>query len=189
VDYVWGVWSPDRSQIAWAHRHRSFYQGVVGLVDQSEVGLIRADGSERSVIASPGSADIGIVQWSPDGRSIVFSTHAGVFVVSRDAHDLRLLQPGAATPQWSPSGRYLAYTAGGGARHLPSWLIIRDMRTNRAKRYPLSPSRLAWGYNWAPRNDRIAVGQRNGLVLITPGGRFIRRLAGRGAMPEPFSAL
>lgn len=49
--------------------------------------------------------------WSPDGRAIAFARDAGLWVMSADGNDQRLLTPGVEPEgiDWSPDGRTIAY--------------------------------------------------------------------------------
>jgi Tol biopolymer transport system component len=128
-------WSPDgRSLVFWSDHT----DAATGAVDGTAVFTIRADGTERRQV-TPWSMLAGEVDWSPDGRRLVFDTHplilfnfddvvSNLFTARPDGRDLRQLT-GATTsadratqPRWTPDGRiiYTRVTAAGRA------LFLRD---------------------------------------------------------------
>jgi Tol biopolymer transport system component len=92
--------------------------------------------------------------FSPDGRTIAFSTytscdyrclHYMLWLVERDGSGLRLVADHGRYPSWSPDGRRLAYAANG--------IYVTD--SELGERYLVSRG-YAYRPVWAPRGGRIA---------------------------------
>jgi DNA-binding winged helix-turn-helix (wHTH) protein/Tol biopolymer transport system component len=117
-------WSPDGTQIA-------FTAGVRNYVVPSE------GGTPRRLVPVDNVYEHGyeqIVDWSPDGRKIVFSwvnidTHlAEVRILDIESHQVATV-PGSSTmfgARWSPDGRYLAAATGDELN-----LNVYDFKTQR----------------------------------------------------------
>jgi WD40-like Beta Propeller Repeat len=157
-------WSPDgRSLVFWSDHT----DAATGAVDGTAVFTIRADGTERRQV-TPWSMLAGEVDWSPDGRRLVFDTHplilfnfddvvSNLFTARPDGRDLRQLT-GATTsadratqPRWTPDGRiiYTRVTAAGRALWLrdadgghPSPIAPGGLRTHGDVQ-PVGPARQA----------------------------------------------
>jgi Tol biopolymer transport system component len=118
-------WSPDgHSLVFWADRT----DGRTGAVTGTAVFTIRADGTGRSRV-TPWSMFAGEVDWSPDGRRLVFVTHplivfnfdvlhsddfvSNLYTARPDGSDVRQLTHAttfadrATQARWTPDGRIL----------------------------------------------------------------------------------
>jgi Tol biopolymer transport system component len=111
-------WSPDGKWII------SSTQYQVGQPEDSEIYLMRSDGSERSSVAhnSGGSFD---PAWSPNNSRVAYyarDSRTGIYILNIQCvqqlgqHcDLRatFLTSGDSSPDWSPDGSQIAYEKGG----------------------------------------------------------------------------
>jgi len=102
----------------------------------------RIDGSERTPVAS-GLTQIGGVQWSPEGKRILFRTPEGLFLVPSDGGTLVPLSlgPGQNEPAWSPDGQSLIYSKWaeeGGVSRADSGIYSFDLGTSKATKIPQS---------------------------------------------------
>jgi len=123
-------WSPDgRSLAFWADRT----DGRTGAVDGTAVFTVQADGTGLRQV-TPWSMFAGEVDWSPDGRRLVFVTHplivfnfvdvvSNLYTARPDGSGLRQLTDAttsadrATQARWTPDGRiiYTRVTADGRA--------------------------------------------------------------------------
>lgn len=105
--------SPDGRWIAYVGESRS---------EGADVFVVRTDGERRKRLTFSPELEESRLQWSPDGRSLVFQSfqHANglasfITTVDRDGSDLTHLTEGvtdherAWAPFWSPDGRRIAY--------------------------------------------------------------------------------
>lgn len=91
--------------------------------------------------------------FSPDGRTVAFTSyescgircvHSKLYLVGRDASDLRLVADGASGPSWAPDGRRLAYSGSRG-------VYVADLQSGGTILVGRGDHPL-----WAPRGQRIA---------------------------------
>jgi len=157
VDGVLPVWSPDGGLIA-------LRAGVS--LDQQALSVIRPDGTGLTRLSREARAvDVCSIDWTPDGRSIVFGTAAGEFtiwIVDRDGSHERMLTAGSVQtfcPSVSPDGTRIAASV---------WQDTGRRMTVQALAGPptvVTPAGPLWGDwagVWAPDGGTIAI---NGRVL------------------------
>ena len=97
-DLLFYSWSPDGSQIA--------FQRAPTADGPRFIHVVRAAGGEARAVTS--SESVG-AQWSPDGRSILYSGDSGgtitLNVVSSDGTGRRELSTSSGAARWTPDGR------------------------------------------------------------------------------------
>jgi WD40 repeat protein len=102
-------WSPDGTRIA--------YVAWTGW----EIGVMNSDGSNpQSVVPRPGNGTYDAVDWSPDGRRLVFSNPSStafsikeaIWIANHDGSELKKLTNGSL-PSWSPDGTVIAFQRDG----------------------------------------------------------------------------
>lgn len=160
-------WSPDGSLIA-------FRGGVE--IDQQALYIVRPDGSGVRRLSQNARA----VEpwcgfpWTPDGRSIAFSTKfAGVWLIDADGADERMLIGGAIQaycPSIAPDGRRLS---AGVVTDTGMRVQVADLAT-RAVVTPPGPLWDGWPALWSPdgsvivSNARVLGEAPNPRVLLDP---------------------
>jgi Tol biopolymer transport system component len=101
-------WSPDWKRVAF--NCNSSGEHLMSIVD--------LDGSRVVDLSDVGEG--WQVDWSPDGRSIVFASsrdqdpgYTDIYVMRPDGSGVTRLRRQGYTPAWSPDGRYIVFSAGG----------------------------------------------------------------------------
>jgi TolB protein len=124
---------------------------------EDDVFLISSDGrGETQLTRTP--EDEGNLQWSADGKEVVFSRFAGgtsrIYVVGTDGkneHEIGSV-PGRG-PTFSPDGGRLVYMAG------DSWTATKLMVSaadGSSARQVNDGASIAWNNHWSPDGKRIA---------------------------------
>lgn len=102
------------------------------------------------------------VQWSPDGSTIAVARASGTWLVPVDGTaPLRLHETPAFSVSWSPDATRLVIGIGG-----PGALVIRASDGTTV-------AELSTGFGppvWSPVEDRIALVENGGLVVVAPDG-------------------
>jgi TolB protein len=152
--------------------------------------VMKADGSELSVLFSDAEKSALAPVWSSQGDKIAFALGrffqssdgpaiADIAVMNRDGTGLKLLTDGSANygfPSWSPDGRYLVYRTSGKDKNN---LSIINVETREVR--PLTSGSNNDNFpSWSPAGDRIAfTTNRDGdyeIYTIKPDGTDLRRL-------------
>jgi TolB protein len=141
---------------------------VCGRGGYDQICTIKADGSSRKRLTNTTSDDQ-FPEWSPDMRSIVFSSDRGgnfdVFIMDGNgSHEHRLTKgPGNEfEPGFSPNGRKIVYSV----NHDSLWVMTA---AGRQKHKILDVSNET--PTWAPSGDRIAFANGdNDIVTVRPDG-------------------
>ena len=140
-------WSPDGSLIAF---DRSPYKGLIDLY------VMNSDGTAETNLTNGIGAWNVVLDWSPDGSRILFSSDRGgntdLWVVRPDGSDPRQL---TSTPvheevaaSWSPDGSTIAYVRADGI-----WLMNAD---GSAQRPLLDRAESDGDPAWSPDGSKIA---------------------------------
>jgi Tol biopolymer transport system component len=140
---------------------------VCGRGGYDQICTIKADGSSRKRLTNTTSDDQ-YPEWSPNMRSIVFSSDRGgdfdLFIMGADgSHEHRLTTgPGNDyEPDFSPSGHKVVYSVGG-----DSLWVVGASGKNPHKILDVSNDTPTW----SPSGDRIAFASGNDIVTIRPDG-------------------
>lgn len=170
-----GYWSPDGSLIAYEQDTPG------GLAPPSpSVLVMRPDGTHVKEVASgdyDADSGAGVPSWSPNGRQLVWEHDTVINADQETEQDFaiddvpsgaeRILPANRATsdPVWGKPG--IAYTSGAG-------VMLLDPATGRSRLVlrGVSSSALAW----SPRGV-LALEEPTQIVLVTPSGRVVRKLA------------
>jgi Tol biopolymer transport system component len=181
------LWSPDGRDLAyvavWAHVF--------------DLAVARPDGSDDLALAgSPGwpTYGPGDPAWTTDGKRLAFAdgngieVPQGIYTVSVDGGDRRLLVAHAVQPAFSPDGSKLAYVAINNAFQ-PDGIYIADADGSRPR--PLSRLSTAQTWSptptWSPNGTRVAFRRRDAIVVINADGSNERVIASRAASAPVWS--
>jgi Tol biopolymer transport system component/DNA-binding winged helix-turn-helix (wHTH) protein len=129
--------TPDRSMFAIA------FQSLEPTEQSSLLWLQPVDGGPARRL---GSAVANDVAWSPDRRSLVFVTDAGVWIADASGAGERLvarLPHGASSPHWSPDSQLVRFTVSQTKDETSLWEVGADGRS-------LRPVDLGWS---GPQSD------------------------------------
>ncbi len=160
------TWSPDGRAIA-------LERGSIS--DESEFGLVVVDVATRVERRLSRGRSVN-PSWSPDSTRIVFEQDGRIRIVRVSAGESTPLVAGTRA-SWSPAGEQIAYVAGG---------RLRLTAPNSGEATDLGPVRGGFRAPlWAPDGTRLALGTRDGLLLVEPSGS--RRLVRRAGEPLAWS--
>jgi Tol biopolymer transport system component len=159
------AWSPDGSRIAFWRFIPRTHPSVFGIYIVDDAGDVRLVERNASFPA-----------WSPDGSKLAFVAGATrISVMSVDGSHVRVLARGFA-PAWSPDGRKIAYIGlDGYVDHTRTVWVMNADGTHRTRLAVRS-----WedcDLTWSPNGKQLAFTNPEGLFLISPTGKDLRRLA------------
>ncbi|MEO6056692.1 MAG: LpqB family beta-propeller domain-containing protein [Gemmatimonadales bacterium] len=146
-----------------------------------EVYLLSADGTTLTNLTNDPSGDEGPA-WSPDGRSIAFTSHRTgrwqVYVMNADGSGQTQLTSGsfATSPDWSPDGTKIAFSGvdGGGHEQIyvmnPDGSAITQLTTTTTGTAPA----------WSPDGTRVAfmsaISFETDIFVMNADGSDVTRL-------------
>jgi DNA-binding SARP family transcriptional activator/Tol biopolymer transport system component len=131
-------------------------------------------GSQHAVLDGStfgfGSAPLGTVSWSPDGRNLAFSPGLGIWVVAANGANSKKVSAVGEFPAWSPNGRVIAFdqpaVGGEGQRDIE----LLNLSTGRVT--PLDQSAADDSHpSWSPDGSWIALSRDAGgehLIMEEP---------------------
>ena len=138
VDGVSPAWSPAGATIAFVD------------LDDGTVWGAAPNGGGRHRLLPPAVRGVTSVAWSPDGRTLAYSTASGIYLAAPGAESSSHLLVAAADPgrpTFSPDGHWIAYAAAAGSVHpyrAISVVGVDGRGLRRLTRGPFDSSDPAW---------------------------------------------
>jgi Tol biopolymer transport system component len=187
------AWSPDGRYIAFTRQ----YEGASGLFMVPALG-----GAERRLVTLGFRADYqsGLpptVDWSPDGKSIVFSdraspaAHNSLFLLSIDDLERRRLtaptsgSTGDSSPAFSPDGQTVAFVRWSG--EALGEIHLMPVTGGEPRRLTFDNTEI-WGLDWAPGGNEIVFSSvRGDLRRISASGGRSEHVAAAGPIYSSLS--
>ena len=178
-------WSPDGRQIAFI-RPRAH--------TSSQIWVMNADGSHQRVVVRSaiahqlyGQDEVPSLDWSPNGRQIVFSAFTGpnggrtqLYLASvRTGRVTRLTYTatGATDPVWSPDGHWIAFVGA----VAPDRIYLLSTKTHHIH---VLGNATGMDLGWSPDSTRLAYNSRGKLELLNVVSRHYRSLRLYGEQPS-----
>ena len=157
-------WSPDGNQIAFIRRHR----------DRSEIVITSAIGGNETVIYSNPSDIRGVLDWSPDGKSIAFDypteNGSAIAVIDPRSHAVTMLTSSETaflrdhSPAFSPDGTWLAFVRT--IQGLESEIFLKSLIDDTKKQLTFD-GRSFRGIDWSPDSQELVYSSnRNGPYML-----------------------
>jgi Tol biopolymer transport system component len=166
--------SPDGSKVAYISTETNN--------TNRSINIINTDGTD--LLKLPGTDQAGVLDWSPDGKKILFTSGMQISVINADGTELKNLTSSdefKSEPKWSPDGKKIAFTW-----KMPYgnelFLINSDGSglvnlTNR-KIYSAGP------FDWSPDGSKIAFNSGNIIYSINTDGTGLSSLTNKSGGNE-----
>jgi Tol biopolymer transport system component len=187
--------SPNGKEIAFS---RASGRIVDDIIDQVAIYRMRLDGSHRRRVTLPPrrAAEDSQVQWSPDGKRLVFVRHnitakpagkGAVFVVNADGTRLRRITPWEMSagdgPDWSPDGSRILFRAPETDDFLNSDMYtIRANGTGLKRLTHVPPGTKLYSSSFSPDGTSITFG-----LTGTGGAADVFRMLADGSAITPIT--
>jgi TolB protein len=169
------AWSPNGTQIAFAHQAGPTVDDLV-----FAIYIMNADGSHRRQVTQqvhPATGEDVAVQWSPDGRSLVFQRNnvggaepeggIALWTVNLETGRERRITPfdlrAGDTPDWSPDGqRILFHSNNDGPPDVSAnlYTVRADGTDLRQLTFEEGGRRNVLGSSYSPNGKKIVFGRR-----------------------------
>jgi Tol biopolymer transport system component len=171
---------------------------TIASTDGEQVRLQSVGGGVVTTIPTPGSGLVGAPAWSPDGAALAFAGAEGLYVVTVDSGEVRLVasnpRPGTVTGpvSWSPTSGTVAYFVShpklvDGYEQTAYTATAVDLATGTVT--PLMDAGLCFcaglptpSLTWSPDGTVVAVATTTsserswGVYLVRPDGSGLERL-------------
>jgi Tol biopolymer transport system component len=182
---VGATWSRDGERVA-------YWSGGTPDADtrvaSARLWIAAADGTDARPILGDRTFTVGArdpaVSWSPDSRSMAFSTSDGaLYVVDADGTDLRRIGDdtvGRCCPSWSPDGDWLAFDAGpaSGVSSPGGQEDVRVIRPDGSDETQVSRGQVSLPHvDWSP-DGRL-------VYTVDPGDVVVAERTGEGWTETP----
>ena len=160
------MWSPDGRTIAFM---RDLYSAGVGKGQQYDLFIMNADGSNQQNLTAHPAQD-GNASWSPDGRSLAFTSNRSgtleIHIMDILSGSVKQLTNSAKrdgyamVPSWSPNGKQIAYELAlrGQGRHI--YIMDADGKNTKpltkAAQLPIpGQAIMRFAPRWSPDGQQI----------------------------------
>jgi TolB protein len=180
-------WSLDGKRIVFVH---VALQGTDG---QLEIHSMNADGSDSKRIVTPAKrpAQDEHPAWSPDGKTIAFTTtrdaNQEIYLCDADGGNMRRItsHPGIDShPTWSPDGKQIAFTS---SRFGNMEICVMNADGSEIRRLTDHPA-MDYQPKWSPDGKQIAfTSTRDGnyeICVIRPDGTGLKNLTQHEAVDK-----
>jgi dipeptidyl aminopeptidase/acylaminoacyl peptidase len=170
-------WSPDGERIAF---------DIVFLGEFVEIGVVNADGSERTVLDNTEGSHS--PAWSPDGERIAFVRDGDIWTMNPEGGEQTRLyeapspDTAGSSPTWSPDGQRIAFARGAfadGSVGGDIWVMNAD-GTDQT-RLTAKPGARDRAPTWSPDGEKIAFERETFIYVMNADGSGQTLLTNGGA--------